>query len=204
MGLTVAVGAPIPSLVIYHVDKSLVRSYLYEGKDQLRPITSSIIVGEVRLNKEQYEEQLKLAHSAYIVMDGSDRLFVGLNAISSDEEYADYYWFQVVAKASAEEKAWAASASKQELYDRALEKSKVFGLRFSKIVRLSKPEGMITPPLVIKDIELDFMPNRRVTLLGDAAHAMAPSKSFSFTIKSKRLTWYKTVARAAIMPCKTP
>ena len=103
-------------------------------------------------------------------------MFVGLNAIGPNAEYGDYYWMYVFTDPSPETREWTYKASKQELHDVALEKVKIFGPRLSEIVRLTKSGEILTPPLEVRDIELESMPNKRITLLGDAAHAMAPSK----------------------------
>ena len=111
-----------------------------------------------------------------MAISGNDRMFVGLNAIGPNAEYGDYYWMYVLANPDPKVREWSATASKQEQYDVAVEGTKIFGPRFAEIVRLTKPEQMLTPPIEVRDLELDSMPNRRITLLGDAAHAMAPSK----------------------------
>ena len=143
----------------------------------MRPIPNAYIIGQPRLNKQEYERQLSISHSAYVAISGNDRMFIGLNAIGPNAEYGDYYWMFAFPNPDPKVREWTAMASKQELHDVALEKTKIFGPRLSEIVRLTKPEQMLTPPIEVRDLELESMPNRRITLLGDAAHAMAPSKS---------------------------
>ena len=72
---------------------------------------------------------------------------------------------------------WTSEASKQELYDFALETCKGIDSRLTEIMRLTDVEGMVKPSLVIRDLVLKDsggMPNSRIPLLGDAAHPMAP------------------------------
>ena len=57
------------------------------------------------------------------------------------------------------------------------EKCKGLDSRLTEIMRLTGVEGIVKPSLVIRDLVLKDsggMPNSRITLLGDAAHPMAP------------------------------
>jgi 2-polyprenyl-6-methoxyphenol hydroxylase-like FAD-dependent oxidoreductase len=75
---------------------------------------------------------------------------------------------------------WTIKASKQQLYDFAVEKSKGLDSRLTEIIRVTDVEDMVKPPLVIRDLvlkDLGGMPNSRITLLGDAAHPMTPCES---------------------------
>ena len=73
---------------------------------------------------------------------------------------------------------WTAAATKQEMYDFALAKTKALDPTFSRVVRLTDPSDIKAPPIVFRDLLLDddAIPNGRITLLGDAAHPMAPCK----------------------------
>lgn len=75
---------------------------------------------------------------------------------------------------------WTYKASKQELHDFALGKSKELDPKLTKIIRLTKVDDIVKTPLVIKGLVLNKsggMRNSRITLLGDAAHPMTPCKS---------------------------
>ena len=155
------------------------RSYLYNGADQLRDLPFEIVGWQTTLNKEQYERQMRISNSAYVAtMGGSVRVFVGLNSVDPDAQHAHYYWFWTRPSSETEKaKQKARNASKQEQLDRAMQEMEALGPEHSEIAKLSRAERMVTPSIVLRDIELGTMPNRRVTLLGDAAHAMAPRKS---------------------------
>lgn len=160
---------------------SPVRHYLCEGKDKLRNIPSAQVVGEVKLPREKFERQMKIGTSAYVYMATQQkRLFCGLNSVDPDGEHANYYWMYVwlddtVIK-NGERNHWTMHASKEESYEFALRGSEEFEPRFREIIQLTKPEGMMTPPVIIRDMEPVPLPNRRITLIGDAAHPMTPCK----------------------------
>jgi 2-polyprenyl-6-methoxyphenol hydroxylase-like FAD-dependent oxidoreductase len=207
----VLVGADgVNSFGMYYLIKKIksltreVRRYLCEGKDIVKNLPLSEVIGEVTLNKEQYERQLKLSHSAYLVANKPGaRIFVGLNAISPDAEEAYYYWILSWNDESAEEgEQWSIKASAEEQYRVALEESNSWPQELGEIVRLTKPENMMVPPLTIRDVWLDSLPNRRVTLLGDAAHAMSPCKS-DITLESIVNNVLQSEVREVIMQCVT-
>ena len=80
-------------------------------------------------------------------------------------------------------KHWAESASQQELHDYAMEKAKAYRPNLTEIVRATPVEGIIHPPLLIRDMLPQELPRGRVTLIGDAAHPMSPCKYFPSSLK---------------------
>lgn len=145
--------------------------------EPLENVPSSVIIGETKLNREQYERQLKLAHSAYAVIGETIHTFVGLNSVSEDQSSAMYYWFLIWNNPQAgQESYWTTSASKKELYDFVMDQSKHIRSDLTEIFRLTKADGILTPQLVLKDMVLESLPAGRITLLGDAAHPMTPCK----------------------------
>jgi 2-polyprenyl-6-methoxyphenol hydroxylase-like FAD-dependent oxidoreductase len=158
---------------------SFVRRHLLGSEDRLSTIPIGYVAGEPTLNKEEYERQFELGRSAYLLTNSKKalRMFAGLNSIAGDTLTAKYYW--VIGwddPAAAHEPYWTQSASRQQLYDRGLELSQQFDLdpKLTEIVRLTKPEDMMAPPIIMRDMVLTDLPNRRVTLVGDAAHPMTP------------------------------
>lgn len=130
------------------------------------------------LNKEQYEKQLEIGRSAYIALgpDGQ-RIFVGLNSVDRDARHAQYYWIYIFhSQTAVEGPAYWTHHSKQEQYNLVLKGTEPLEPKLAEIVRITKPEKIVVPGIVLRDLNLESMPNRRVTLVGDAAHAMAPSK----------------------------
>jgi 2-polyprenyl-6-methoxyphenol hydroxylase-like FAD-dependent oxidoreductase len=69
---------------------------------------------------------------------------------------------------------WTATASKQEMHDYAMQKISCLDPRLIELMRVSSPEDVFKPPLQIRDLVLEAIPTSRITLLGDAAHPMAP------------------------------
>ena len=164
----------------------------------------AMIIGETTLNKEQYERQMKLGTSAYLGRGNKYRIFVGLNSVSPDASTAKYYWlFNWIDENAAQEVStaagpqlvrstyqsntmqqpyWTATASKQELYDYAMKHTDSLGPKYNEIMRLTPVDGMLTPPIVLRDLVLKELPNRRVTLAGDAAHPMTPFRKSQFSL----------------------
>ena len=158
------------------IKPSLVREYLFPNQKLLQTVPAGLLIGQTTLNKEQYRRQLSLGHSVYVALGPGFRLFCGLNSITPDAAFANYYW--MVAwhdPVAAQEPYWTATASKQESYEAALEKTKSLDPKFTEIIRLTKVEQMMTPPIVMRDMAPERIPEgRRVTLIGDAAHPMTP------------------------------
>lgn len=160
---------------------SFVRSYLVPTQ---KPSTlpAGVLNGEVTLRGDEFKQQLALAHSAYVAAAENFHLYVGLKDVSEDGEEARYYWYlNFYDPEAAREPFWTATATKQEMYTSALEKIKVLDPAYSRIVRLTSANDIRAPPIVFRDLLLedDAIPQGRVTLLGDAAHPMAPCKKFS-------------------------
>lgn len=166
----------------------------------LSNLPAGVINGEVTLSKEHFENQLQLAHSAYVAASSSYHLYVGLKSVLPNGAGADYYWYLNFYdhKAAYDQPFWTATASKQEMYDFAIQKTASLDPRFSEIVRLTNVEGIRAPPIVFRDLLLEELPGARVTLLGDAAHPMAPCKccqlafggdSIRLMISSPRRRW---------------
>lgn len=129
------------------------------------------------MGKAQLERQLQLSHSACSIIGDGFRVFVALGWIDDDGQGATYQWFvtwpdKYIAQDSA--MYWTAWASKKELLEYALNLVKPLDDRLTEIIRTTKEEGIQSPPLAIRDLCLEELPNSRVTLLGDAGHPMAP------------------------------
>jgi 2-polyprenyl-6-methoxyphenol hydroxylase-like FAD-dependent oxidoreductase len=142
-----------------------------------KTIPEAVIVGETKVGKDQLDRQLLLAHSAYSVPGSGFRLFTCLDYISEDAQTASYQWFLVWGDEDFTKDPatyWTTTATKQEMLDYALERVQPLDERLTEVVRSTKPDGIVHPPLQFRDLILDTMPNTRCTLLGDAAHPMAP------------------------------
>ena len=123
---------------------------------------------------------MELGRSAYIGVDPAGiRIFTGLKEISEDGGSARYYWMvswpePAAALVDEGQEYWLHHASSEEMHACALEKTRGFKDRFTDIVRMTGPEEMLTPPLVIRDLIPQETPLGRVALVGDAAHSMSP------------------------------
>ncbi|KAI9690487.1 MAG: hypothetical protein M1822_009450 [Bathelium mastoideum] len=155
---------------------STVRAHLFPGEDLLQVAPFGNVTGEVTLNKEQYERQMSHGRSAYVVPGSDCNLFCGLNSIAPDTETARYYWTVMwMDSAASHGPYWTAHASKQECYDAALKKTRDLDEKFTELIRATKVEDMMVPPLIHRDMLLRELPEgRRVTLVGDASHPMLP------------------------------
>lgn len=126
-----------------------------------------------------FERQLSLGHSAYLAVCNDRRLsiFVGLNGVSENGKTGYYYWFFMIPDEHIENPDhWTKHASREERLQRALEGATKFNDKFTEIMRATPVEGIRTDSFSFRDalIEQEELPVSRVTLLGDAAHPMAP------------------------------
>lgn len=159
---------------------SVVRNQLVgPEKAQLNQIPVDMLLGEVVLNRDEYEEQLRFGRSLWIAESPAGYLFTGLHYIAKDKESATYYWSVFRQhKGPMEDVHSYVSWSKQQLYDAAVEATKPLHPRFTKVVLNSSPEVMVQPPYVLEDWlpPAEGFSSDRTTLLGDAAHKMSPCK----------------------------
>ena len=140
-----------------------------------------MINGEVTLSGDEFEHQLKLGHSAYVAAAENFHLYVGVKKVLEQGTATSFYWFlNFCDSEAAQEPFWTASASQQEMYDFAKAKSKALDPAFSRIIQLTDSSDIKVPPIVFRDplLDEDAIPHGRITLLGDAAHPMAPCKRY--------------------------
>lgn len=141
---------------------------------QLNHIPLGLVIGQITIPKSQYERQLAISPSFYYCYGKGFGLFNGLMSISEDKLTADYYWMLSWKDPEAINPVgyWTSKASQKEMLDHALEKTKIMNPRLSELVRMTKPEGMLVPPIQVRDLVPTELPLGRVTLLGDAVHPM--------------------------------
>lgn len=128
------------------------------------------------------EDQLQLGHSAYAVefhdnAGEASRMMVLLVSVAPDGKAATYVLnlFRT-SKDALDDASGVFSASREELYRYVVGRTSTLPPKFRAIVEKGDAEGINTPPLRFFTVDLPSMPAGRVTLLGDAAHAMAPCK----------------------------
>lgn len=161
---------------------SRVRKQLLPGIEPQR-VLLRVAVGEVQVSRETYQRWFALGRSYFTVFDGERRITVALKGISEDGETADYYWIfglQPQTGKKEEEETW---NSREELHSFVMKNMEGIDERIQEILRATPAEGMLFPPLVIRDMlppgeEAWPKGGRKVTLLGDAVHAMTPCECF--------------------------
>jgi 2-polyprenyl-6-methoxyphenol hydroxylase-like FAD-dependent oxidoreductase len=163
--------------------RSAVRKHILHGQDVMKPLPIGSIFGEISLSGEDFQQQLTLSHSNYIVMDprlSSDdqtAIFCALNRVSPDGKTGYYYY--ILLWVNRGEKRWTESASQEQLAAFAREKTRGYPERLRSLVDKIPTEGYNTPGFQLQSVELESeqLPAGRVLLIGDAAHSMAPCKS---------------------------
>ncbi|KAK8086462.1 FAD-dependent monooxygenase cctM [Apiospora phragmitis] len=159
------------------------------SEDKLVRHKTASVNGECTLSGNLFVEQLEVAHSSYMVDlpnaqddDGKTyHLFVGLNKVRSDGKSGDYYFSLLwsdpdVARDDTYETFWTHTAPKEELLAFARRITAALPPKFRRTVDETTVEGMLARQITIYTLILDedALPAGRVTLLGDAAHAMTP------------------------------
>jgi 2-polyprenyl-6-methoxyphenol hydroxylase-like FAD-dependent oxidoreductase len=173
--------------------RSAVRKHILHGQDVMKPLPIGSIFGEISLSGDDFQQQLTLSHSNYIVMDprlSSDdqtAIFCALNRVSPDGKTGYYYY--ILLWVNRGEKRWTESASQEQLAAFAREKTRGYPERLRSLVDKIPTEGYNTPGFQLQSVELEpeQLPAGRVLLIGDAAHSMAPCKSQDRRVSPPRL-----------------
>lgn len=165
------------------------REYLISrpNKETLQTNAFAVIVGETTLTGVEFERQLSLSHSAYLGVSDSKTLsiFVGLDKVSEDGKTGYYYWYLMIPdEHTGDSDHWTRHATKTERLNKAFEYGKQLDDRFTEIIKLTPEEGMRADLFSFRDAEIleheVKCGSGRVTMLGDAAHPMAPCKSYKY------------------------
>lgn len=160
---------------------SMTRRHILGGKqnDPMRIHKSATINGMTQLSGADFAEQLSLGHSSYIVFfqRGAQQymLFIGLDSVSDDGKTGNYYWDLIwPCEDGDRDDHWAFTSGQAELLAHA--KGVIEGLKpeFRKVVDMTPEHMVMVPGLHFHVCLIDELPAGRVTLLGDAAHAMPP------------------------------
>ncbi|KAF2678708.1 FAD/NAD(P)-binding domain-containing protein [Lentithecium fluviatile CBS 122367] len=167
--------------------------------DLLHLVPLMAIVGELDLSGDAFKRQLGLGHSAYNLINPELGFigFVGLHYVFPDGQGGRFYWMfmQPDTEDITDAKHWLQTSSQQEKLDHVRKTVRGLPLKLREIFELTPPEGVRKEPHIWRDLELDTLPSSRVALLGDAAHAMTPSRgegAFHAFIDAMKLS--KTIA----------
>lgn len=135
------------------------------------------LAAEISLTREQYEPLHKVGSAGLFCYGPDLRYLIGLLNVSKDRSSALYYWACCIRSDSPEQE-WERmrKATSRELYDQAVEMTKYLPSYLTDIIRATKPEDMVQPPVRFFEYMLPEVPSgsSQVTLLGDAAHVMVP------------------------------
>ncbi|KIL88414.1 fad binding domain protein [Fusarium avenaceum] len=161
---------------------SLVRHLILQrpGSELLQVVPLKAIVGEVTLCGEDFEHQLTLGHSAYNLINPELGFiaFIGLHHAFPDGKSGRYYWMfmQPDPNDVSHPNHWLQTSTPQEKLEYVRKATVGLDPQLSKIFHLTPVEGVRKEPHVWRDLQLDSLPSGRVVWLGDAAHAMTPSR----------------------------
>lgn len=157
--------------------RSHVRDQLL-GETSEKPVQSQYvpIFGELDLPSEQYEPLRRIANAVILSSTPGLRLMIGMLSMDKSRTEAHYFWGLMLRRddPSALVK-WLEKATSQELYDFAVESSQHLHLTINSIIRFGGPRAIAhSQPKYLEFILPETVPTGRVTVLGDAAHAMIP------------------------------
>lgn len=148
------------------------------GNSAQKPVQSQYvpIFGELDLPPQQYEPLRRIANAAVLTSGPSLRQQIGMLSMNEDGSKAHYFWALMLRRDDPTELAdWVGNASSQELYDFAIKHSQHLHPTMNSFIKYGGPDAMIHPqPKFQEYVPPDTLPVGRVTLLGDAAHAMIP------------------------------
>lgn len=149
----------------------------------------AIVVGDVELDAAQTERQLQLSSSWWLYNGSPPRpkVFAGVRELrvapdTGKIEGGLYCWFLMwpdpeLPKLGPEH--WLQMASGEEQMNRAKELAQLLPEELREIIEASEAKGVMEPAVQFKEFAPpESLPLGRVTLLGDAAHAMTPCKLF--------------------------
>ena len=177
--------------------RNRVRQHMLQrpSSDLLQVVPLTAIVGELTLSGEAFKRQLALGHSAYNLINPELGFigFVGLHYVFPDGASGRFFWMfmQPDPDDVSHPQHWLHTTSQQEKLDHVLKTVAKLPPKFREVFEMTPTDGVRKEPHVWRDIELDSLPAGRVVLLGDAAHAMTPSRgegAFHAFVDAMKLT----------------
>ncbi|MCJ1397172.1 hypothetical protein MMC11_000364 [Xylographa trunciseda] len=148
------------------------------GASNHQPALSKFVpvFGEVELPPALYQPLRTLGNAAVIAGAPGLRQQLGMLSMAPDHSTASYFWAVMLRRDEPQELSnWVQRASQQEIYDLAIETTKHLHPVMRDLIRFGGPDAIVQPqPTFLEFVAPDAMPEGRVTVLGDAAHAMVP------------------------------
>ena len=167
----------------------------HPSSDLLQVVPLTAIVGELSLSGEAFKRQLALGHSAYNLINPELGFigFVGLHHVLPDGASGRFFWMfmQPDSDDVSHPHHWLQTSSQRDKLDHVLKTVAKLPPKFREIFELTPASGVRKEPHVWRDLELESLPAGRVVLIGDAAHAMTPSRgegAFHAFIDAMKLT----------------
>lgn len=137
------------------------------------------VVGMLNLaTKGEVEELQNIATAVFLMCTDTARMMVGVIDVAADRSHATAYIALCYKPEGVleEEIKWAATASKEQLFQKAKEQTKDMPSKMQKYVDRVGVEGMVAPSLSFKEFMPPMaLPESRVTLIGDSLHSMMVS-----------------------------
>ena len=136
------------------------------------------LLGSGKFPRDVYEPIHNLGTAAVAVGGEGLRIIISLLNVAENKSSAHYYWAVAFRSEQPEKDAtWATKASREELYEKALQVTADIPDMFKKMIHNTGADGMMQPPLRFVEFSPpDSFSQSRVTVLGDAAHTMMPFK----------------------------
>ncbi|KAI9151435.1 fad binding domain [Paramyrothecium foliicola] len=158
---------------------SSVREHLLKkpASELLKLVPVAAIVGEVTLSGDAFVQQLELGHSAYVYASPSMGFlnFCGLHHVLPDGKSGRHYWMLMQPDPNVEKPDhWLQTATQEEKREHVMKLVGEMPPRFRGLFEQTPASGIKKEPHIWRDLELTSLPEGRVVLLGDSAHAMTP------------------------------
>ena len=148
------------------------------GESHHKPVLSKYvpIFANVELPPALYQPQRMFGKAAVLAGAPYVRQQIGMLSMAEDHSTASYFWVLMLPREEPKELSdWVQRASKHELYDLAIESTKHLHPVMTDLMRFGGPDALVKPqPKFFEYVPPDTIPEGRVTVLGDAAHAMIP------------------------------